>query len=134
MVSLLDIAPLSTTVDVRGNAIPVYGVSALGVASLLRRFPQLQEVLSGKTISLTVDDLLQLVPEAIASIIAAGTGNPSLEHEQAAAGLTVQEQTELLRAIFELTFPRGLNPFLEGLAGLKAAAGLGDGSKGQPGN
>ena len=46
MAGLLDIAPLSETVTVRGQAVEVTGISAAGVAMLLRRFPALRKLLA----------------------------------------------------------------------------------------
>lgn len=131
MVSLLDIAPLSKPVLVREQQVDVLGISVLGVASLLKRYPVLQEALAGReTESLTADGLLRLVPDAIAAIIAAGCGTPDdADVEAVIAGLTISEQLDLLTAILELTFPRGVSPFLEKLGNLQSAAGFAVGSK-----
>ena len=114
MGSLLDIAPLSETVTVSGVAIEVKGVSALGIASLMKRFPEFRELLSGNEIDIGPDQLFELVPNGVAAIIAAGCGHPgNQEAEGVAEGLPVAEQLELLQAILRLTMPDGIVPFAE---------------------
>lgn len=93
------------------------GVSARGVALLLQSFPDLRKLMSGKEVS--VDDLMAVAPDALAAIIAAGTGKPGDAETIAAADrLPVDVQADFLAAIVELTMPKGLGPFVEKLAGL----------------
>jgi len=74
MVSLLDIADAQKTVAIRGQDIPVYGISAEGIAHLLGAFPELRKMFAGKATEITPQQMMQLAPRAVASAIAAGTG------------------------------------------------------------
>ena len=122
MASLLDIAPSHETVKVRGMDIAVTGVSAAGFAYLLGRFPDLRKMMTGMEVE--VDDLFTLAGSAVAPIIAAGTGMPANEEAEAmAATLSVHEQSDLLAAIMRQTFPQGVGPFVERLAGLAESLG-----------
>lgn len=134
MVSLLDIAPITRTVPINGQGVTVRGISAHGIATLLERFPALQGAITGAS-ELSAENLYTAAPAAIASLIAAGCGLPGEPGAEAiAASLPATEQLELLAATLELTFPRGLGPFLEKLAQLKSAAGFADGTKAPAGS
>ena len=124
MVGLVDIAPVTSTILVRGQDITITGVSARAIALLLARFPELRAVMTGREVAL--DDLLKLGGDVIAAIIAAGTGVPGdVDAEKAADNLTLEEQADLLGAIVELTMPRGLGPLVEKLSRLGLLAGGG---------
>lgn len=128
MVGLIDIAPVTSTVSVRGQDITVTGVSARGIAHLLARFPELRALMTGREVAL--DDLLKLGGDVIAAIIAAGTGAPGdAGVEKAADNLTLEEQADVLGAIVELTMPRGLGPLVERLSRLGLLAGGASGTQ-----
>ena len=122
MVGLVDIAPITSSVTIRGQDITITGVSARGIASLLARFSELRALVTGREVAL--DELLRLGGDVIAAIIAAGTGTPGdAQTEAAADNLTLEEQADLLAAIVELTMPRGLGPLVERLSRLGLLAG-----------
>ena len=124
MVGLVDIAPITSSVSIRGKDISITGVSARGIASLLARFPELRALMTGREVAL--EDLLKLGGDVIAAIIATGTGAPGdVDAEKAADNLTLEEQADLLGAIVELTMPRGLGPLVEKLSRLGLLAGGG---------
>lgn len=125
MAGLLDIAAAPASVEVRGINVEVFGISAKGLAYLMR-FPEIKAMLSGKEISLDAETLATRAPEALAAILACGTGqvgNPKAE--AAAASLTIDEQAVLLTEILSLTFPRGLAPFAADIQRLAATVGAG---------
>ncbi len=125
MVGLLDIAPAAETVTVRGQALAVQGVSARGVAVLLGRFPELRALLAQQHQDITPERLVAMIPDAIAAIIAAGTGSPGDAGAEAVAdGLPIDDQVNLLEAILRLTLPKGIGPFVERLAGLGGRLGV----------
>ena len=72
MPGLLDIAISSRTVSIGESEVPVYGVSAKGIAVLFERFPIFREMFSGRTPDLSPEAVTKLAPEAVAAIIAAG--------------------------------------------------------------
>lgn len=123
MASLLDIAPLTETVSVRGTDIPVTGVSAKGIAQIMARFPEVREMMVGREVS--VDRLVELAVDAVGAIIAAGTGHPGdPDHERMAASLLLEEQADLLAAILRVTLPRGVGPLVEKLKAMGGALGV----------
>lgn len=125
MAGLLDIATSTVTVDLRGKQVEVFGISAKGLAYLMR-FPEIKAMLSGREISLDAETLATRAPDALAAILACGTGevgNPKAE--AAAASLTIDEQAVLLTEILALTFPRGLGPFAADIQRLAATVGAG---------
>lgn len=117
MVGLLDIAPVTERVSVRGQEIEVTGVSAKGVAHLLSRFPELRALVTGRGAS--PEALMEIGGDIVAAIIAAGTGYPADERaEKIASELSIGEQADLIASIFKLTMPQGFGPFVEKLTGL----------------
>ena len=127
MVGLIDIAPLTAEVVIRGSSIAVTGVNAKGVAMLLARFPELRALVTGRVVAL--EAILALGGEVVAAIIAAGTGTPGdVQAEKAADNLTLEEQADLLAAIFRMTMPNGVGPFVEKLEALGIGPGGGGGS------
>ncbi len=124
MASLLDIAPLGASVTVRGTAVNVTGVSAAGIASLLQRFPELREMMVGREVA--TERLMTMGADAVAAIIAAGTGLPgNPEAESVAASLAVEDQADLLAAILKITLPRGVGPLVEKLSAMASSLGGG---------
>ena len=114
MVGLVDIAPASETVEVRGERVEVVGVSAAGIAGLLARFPELRRAVSGGEIEL--DRIIALGGEIVGAIIAAGCGAPGDEQAEAVATrLPLEAQADLLEAILRATMPKGVGPFVEKL-------------------
>lgn len=119
MVSLVDIGNIRHTVMVRGQELDVGGVSAQGVMILLDRFPELRKIMSGKGDDSSGAKIVEMMPEALGAIIAAGCGAPGDKDQEAIArNLTIAEQVELVDEIFKLTFPQGLRPFVERLVKL----------------
>lgn len=124
MSSLLDIAPQTATVEVQGKQIEVFGVSARGIAYLASKYPEIKKVLAGKKFEgLQPERIVTLVPDAIASIIAAGCGMPGNEEaEKVADKLSTGDQVKLLTEIIRLTMPDGVGPFVERLQALTSVA------------
>jgi hypothetical protein len=123
MSGLLDIIPASASVDVGGVSVAVSGVSVKGIGSLLGRFPEIQDALSGGGI--TAEKLISLAPDAVAAIMAAGCGFPgNADQEAAAAGLPLGAQVDLLSAIITATLPRGVGPLVDQVKALSGSLGL----------
>lgn len=126
MPGLLDLNPVAETVTVRGGEVAVSGVSAHGLALLLKRFPQAGGLVSEGAVS--VDALLGLGGEVVAAIIAAGCGDPgNKEAERVASALALADQVALLDPILRLTLPDGLGPFVAKLVSLAGALKLNGG-------
>lgn len=121
MVGILDVAPSTAkTVYVEGYGdIAVKGISARGVAMLLREFPDLHKLMAGQEVKLDFTHLLELVPDAIAAIIAAGWGHPGDEKALSIADdLPLDNQADLISEIIARTMPKGVVPFMEKVEGL----------------
>lgn len=117
MVGLLDIAPATETVTVRGTPVEVVGISAKGVAALLSRFPDLQTLFSGG--ELDAGRLFEMGGDIVAAIIAAGCGLPgNKEAEDVASSLGLESQAELIEVIIRQTMPSGVTPFVQKLEAL----------------
>lgn len=130
IVSLLDIGELASKVEIRGKSIKVVGLSGEHIVSLMQRFPQVREMMAGRTGALSPEGIMALTGEAIGAVIAAGTeaaGNA--QAEQAARGLSVGEQAALIGAIFELSFPFGMEAFISTIESLGGAL-VGSGASG----
>lgn len=116
MATLLDVSSSASKVKVGGVEVDVYGVSGEGIASLMRRFPEIAKLMSG---SIDKSALFKLGPVALAAFIAAGTGAPDdAATEKAAAKLSVGDQVNLIEEILKRTFPGGVGPFVEQLQNL----------------
>lgn len=123
MPGLLDIAPTTETVKIRGVEITVHGISAKGIAHLLAKYPEIRKLLSGRTVE--NDDLIGLGADIVSAIIAAGVGHPGeTDYEEAAATLNISEQADILERVIALTMPQGVNPFMDRLMGLMGKVGL----------
>ncbi len=120
MVSLVDIGPLTKTLQFRGEEVKVQGVAADALFHMLAQYPEMRMLMSGSyQPSDIVSGLFQIVPGVIGDIIAAGLGHAGNEKEAAGArALTIGEQFEFVKAIVDVTFPGGIASFVEGLRGL----------------
>jgi hypothetical protein len=117
MVGLIDMAPGTDTVEVRGTSVAVHGVSASGLALLLSRFPDLRKLMTG--LEVETAQLMAIGGEAVAAIIAAGCGYAGDEKaEVVASKLSLDAQADFLGAILRLTLPKGLGPFVAKLTAL----------------
>lgn len=108
MGSLLDIAASFETVTVKGVPIKVGGVSASGLVMLMRRFPQIADVMSGNSIDPKA--FLDMGGDIVAAIICAGTNSLSQAEEDIARGLPIGAQIDLLESIIRQTLPEGEDP------------------------
>mgnify|MGYP001613578916 CR=1 FL=1 len=116
MPSLIDIGDLTEKVEIRGKQLEVQGISAEGIMHLLAKFPDLRKVVTGNADEEALKNLSEKVPEAVAAILAHGTGSPGDEKAEAQARkLAVGEQVTLIAVIWRLTFPKGVKDFLDAL-------------------
>lgn len=129
MVSLVDIGDMKDTITIRGHDIEITGVTAKDIVNIFYKFPEVRVMLTQATPgSEVVSTMVARAPDAVAYLIAAACGTPDDEKAITVAGrLTVGEQYEALKKIATLTFPQGMQNFLDGVQGLLARAngGLG---------
>jgi hypothetical protein len=125
MVGLLDIAPLQKEVTVRNVKLLVGGISATGIVSLMTEFPEIKNKLAGMDVKITPERVVQMGPEVVCGIIAAGLGHPGDEaYKHKASELVIGEQFDIIVKILEVTFPQGVGPFAESLRGIARDAGI----------
>lgn len=140
MAGLLDIGKLSKTITIRDQALSVEGLTAHGLFELLDQFPELRRVFSDAGVPVRPVQLMAQAPGAIVTIcayvcgfrrkktMADGLGTTTSSEidadfeaaMRAAAGLTLGEQTEIIKTAWDLTFPKGLQSFLEALEAVGA--------------
>lgn len=114
MSTLLQIAPSSEVVSIRGTDVEVTGISAKGIAVLFSRFPELLSLFDGNVDKITPDLILTLGGDVVAAIIASGCGMPgNVEAEQIAINLPIESQLELMGAIKRQTMPGGPERFFQ---------------------
>lgn len=120
--TLLDIGNPTIQVPVtEDQSVAVSGISTEGILNLFVRFPELQKYLGGKGVA--VADLVRVAPEAIAAVIAAGTGAPGdSETEVVARKLPVETQIDILEAIMKLSFRSGFGPFVQRIVAISGQA------------
>jgi hypothetical protein len=126
---LLDLAPASDTVSVRGKTLAVSGISSKGIIALLRRFPAMADIFTSGSNASDVEKLSGLVVaiggDLVGAIIAAGLGYPGDERrEQVAANLGAGDQFDLIEAIVRVTFPNGLAPLVAKVKALRGGAAI----------
>lgn len=125
MVSLVDIGPLRDEVDLRGKKVETRGVSASTIFMLLSNSDELRRIFAGREINgEMLVTLVEQAPLAVAEIIAAGTGKagdaPTIDF--AFRELAAGESYDLLKSILGMTFPRGVQSFVEELTALARKA------------
>jgi len=126
MVGLPDIATFKLKHTIReGLEVEYTGLSAKSIAALFNRFPQIKQAVAKQSFAdLSMDKIIDLVPEIGTAIIAAGTGKPDKEEEAKAALLPFGDQVELAGKIWQATFPKGIDSFLAGLDAFGLSAGF----------
>lgn len=115
MVDITDLSPLGPAVVIDGQKIDVPGVSIFGFAYLQVNYASLIEMIRPDSEQMSIPEFIVKAGEqAIAALIAAGCGKPGdLKAEQIACSLGMQQQADLLLAIFKRSLPRGMLPFVE---------------------
>lgn len=134
MASLLDIVPSQETVTIGKETVVVTGLSALGIASLIDRFPEVKALFVEQETQIDGRSIMQLAPTLVAAILAAGLGHPGDEKAEAVAGkLPIGVQLEAIEKIIAVSAPGGVNPLLESVARLSGLLHTNDSDADQSG-
>jgi hypothetical protein len=131
MVSLIDLAKSRGTVKVRDDQdFNVVGLTARNIIEILVQFPEIRKILTSNIPDPeVVEQLAMRFPDAAALIIVAGTGVDVSDREKAdplvaaARELPLGEQFDIFQKILDLTFPRSVKSFLDGVRSLIGQAG-----------
>lgn len=113
-ISLVDIAPVPTIVEVQGRKYPVMGLSAEHVARLIEGFPAIRQMMVEQKVSPA--DWAKAMPGLVPIVIAAGLGLDDDPAEIEAAGkLGLEDQLSFFIPIWKKTMPSGIGPFFQRL-------------------
>jgi hypothetical protein len=129
MVSITDAGPLIRNVNVGGKDIVVSGISFSDLVPMLDRFPELRRMLTPARGEISTDDfsfegILKLGPRIIGAAITAGIGESgNAEVEKWAMKLAIGYQVEIMRAVIDLTFPKGVRSLVEDLRAMGLLGG-----------
>lgn len=118
MTSLLDIAPITETVEIRGTKLVLHGIINRDMAALMRRFPLLAKQASAMP-ALNGEDALVASFEMMPAFIAAGLGQLGNDEIEAAVEerLSSAEMLSVLAVVMRLTNPGQQIVPLAGAAG-----------------
>jgi hypothetical protein len=118
MVSLVDIVPQKRTVQLAAGELELRGLGLRQIADLFLSFPSLRNVFTEDAPAISAAEIIIGAPDAIGTIIALSAGQPEAAEKivDVGGGLTPDEVCDCLEAIYDLTFPRGVTPFLVRLA------------------
>jgi hypothetical protein len=125
MVSLIDIGPAKTVVQIRGHDFEVVGLAAQNIAEILLQFPELRRMLvQGDVGRDVIETLMMRIPDAVHLLVASACGVDVSDEKQREDALvkvknfTLGEQYDVIEAMLGITFPRGITNFLAGIQGL----------------
>jgi hypothetical protein len=129
MVSLVDIVPQKRRVQIavydedgvptgESAVLELRGLGLRQIADLFLTFQGLRNIFTEGAPALSPTEIIDRAPDAIGTIIALAAGQPEAAEKivDVGGGLTPDEIGDCLEAIYELTFPRGVTPFLLRLA------------------
>src|SRR5438105_9537487 len=110
MLGLLDLRPLRRRIEVEGGEIELRALSAENITELLERFPDILKMFSTGG---NVEAAVKSSPAMMSAIVAASFGKlGDVQHEKAAADLSLKTQLDIIQAVNEISFPGGgLGPF-----------------------
>lgn len=127
MVSLVDIGKIRKKVPLRGQEIEVRGLSAAFIVNALASSEELRKLFAERGLEgADVMTLASQVPGMVAEAIAFATNKPGDEEtiRFIMDELSPEEIVDILGAIIELSFPRGLRSFVDGLVQAARRSGL----------
>lgn len=120
MADLLEITPSARTVKTaRLGEVDVPGLSVGGIAFLIKRHPELLDLIQGGGLEKSdMSTLIDLGVDVLASLLAAGLGHPGDEEaEKICKDLGPDDVWNLGHAIIEESFPDGAQGFFNKVVG-----------------
>lgn len=121
MVSLVDLGKLRKTVTIRGQDIEVQGLPAHFIVDMLANSNELRLVMAEKAVTGDIITILAAqFPHMLAQCIAMGVGKQGDAEtiKYVLFELMPGEWLDLMEPIVELTFPKGIKSFVDGLTRL----------------
>jgi len=129
MVGIIDAGPLYRSVDIGGKELHLQGISFEDLVPMLDRFPELKRMLTPTRGEISTDDfsfegIVKLGPRIVGAAIAAGMGEAGNEDvEKWAMKLGIGYQVEIMRAVIDMTFPKGIGSLVEDLKAMGLLGG-----------
>lgn len=119
-VNLADLGPLTETVKVRGKDYEVRAITVSDIIWFLGKFPDFATLLGPKAATLSARQMITaLAPRTLGVLIATALGKNKDDADMwSAENLSASETLKFVGAIFRLTFPDGVGPFVEELGAL----------------
>jgi hypothetical protein len=121
-VTLMDIADLTEEVEIRGRKVKVWPITAENLLYLMNKFEAVKMLMQGQLAEITTDKIMDTGTSVVSTIIAMATTERDEESWTSwhldpkvvgkARKLGATEQLRLVNAIFRITFPDGLGPFV----------------------
>lgn len=112
MTSILDIGPLTEEVEIRGVKLAVQGLTAGHLFELFTKFPDMRKVFNARNENPQAV-LMGLAPDLIVRVISLALGEAdNAEVEAKIKTMGVADQFAIIAAVFRLSFPDGVVPFV----------------------
>lgn len=121
MVSLVDIGPLSSKVTLRGQDVEVRGVPVITIFEILQGNTAVKKMFLDRSLKAEdIETLIASTPLVFGQIIAAATGKPGDDEtiKFAMFDLYAGEQAMIIEKALSLSFPQGLQSFMDTLTGM----------------
>ncbi len=122
MVSLLDIVPQTSVVEIGAGDLELRGLGLRQIADLFVRFPELRKLFTEGAPAADIDALMADAPGAIGAIIAMAAGQPEAE-QRIVDAMSIEDIADCLIAVRDLTMPNGPRPFYARLERLLGGGG-----------
>lgn len=126
MASILDVAPVVRSVKTaKYGDLEVNGLSLEGIVSLAKEHPALIDIFKAEDTKMTLDQILSLGMEIVASFLAAGLGYPGNKPaKDKCRKMNAQDAFDIGQAIIEESFPGGAESFFEKVTAAANSVGL----------
>lgn len=119
MNDLLHFVPLTETVLIRGKKIKMRGIDIGDLGQLFYRFPDVAQMMANRKFDI---QKAAVSKEAMVAFAVSGAGYPGdAATEKSFANLALGELAILFRAVFKLTAPGGIGPFVDLVLTLQGA-------------
>jgi hypothetical protein len=127
MVSLVDIVPQTRTVQLAAGELELHGLGLLQIAELFLQFPSLRNLFVEGAPEVNATELILGAPDAVAMVVSLAAGQPEAAEKliNVGSGLAPDELLDCVEVIYDLTFPRGIAPFLMRLGPFLGLLGAG---------
>jgi hypothetical protein len=131
LVSLVDIVPQTRTVQTAAGEIKLCGLGLRQIAELFLQFSSLRNLFVEGAPEVNATELILGAPDAIGTIVSLAARQPEAAEKlvDVGSGLAPDELLDCVDAIYDLTFPRGIVPFLVRLAPFLGLLGAGPSGK-----